>query len=279
MSSSNVWLITGTSTGFGRALAEYAISKGYKVVATSRNIDKIKDIQAANLQNVLTVKLDVTKSEDIKNVVAAAMNRFGRIDVLINNAGIVVRGAVEEVTEELIRKQFDTNFFGAIAVTREVLPILRNQGTGAIVQISSLAGTVAFPMSGIYAASKFALDGISESLQKEVAPFGIKVMIVKPGYFNTSIIATGTTVAPKIEAYDHPLLQQARHAFESVDLTKTGDPYKAAKAIDFVLQSENTPLRLLLGEDALLYSRDHDANVAKEYDTWENVTLDTKMEY
>ena len=183
--SKPVWFITGCSTGFGRELAVILLKRGYRVVVTARDKAKVDDIVAGHDKNGLALALDVDKPAQIDAAVKAAEARFGRIDVLVNNAGYGYLAAVEEGDDADIRAMFETNFFGLAAMTRAVLPIMRAQKSGAIVNISSMGGFIGFPGSGYYAATKFAVEGLSESLAKEVAPFGIKVLIVEPGPFRT----------------------------------------------------------------------------------------------
>ena len=183
--SKPVWFITGCSTGFGRELSVILLKRGYRVVATARDKAKVEDIVAGNPKNGLALALDVDKQGQIDAAVKAAEARFGRIDVLVNNAGYGYLAAVEEGDDADIRAMFETNFFGLAAMTRAVLPIMRAQKSGAIVNISSVGGFIGFPGSGYYAATKFAVEGLSESLSKEVGPLGIKVIIVEPGPFRT----------------------------------------------------------------------------------------------
>ena len=185
--SKPVWFITGCSTGFGRELSLILLKRGYRVVATARDKSKVEDIVAGNPKNGLALALDVDKQGQIDAAVKAAEARFGRIDVLVNNAGYGYLAAVEEGDDADIRAMFETNFFGLAAVTRAVLPIMRAQKSGAIVNISSVGGFIGFPGSGYYAATKFAVEGLSESLSKEVGPLGIKVIIVEPGPFRTGL--------------------------------------------------------------------------------------------
>ena len=180
-SNKTVWFITGASSGFGKALATYAVEQGYQVVATARRKEKLEALAATAPEQILAVPMDVTKREQVQQALAKAVDHFGRIDVLINNAGYGIVGALEETPEEELRQQMETNFFGAIAVMQEVLPYLRAQGSGAIVNMSSMGGNMSFGGFSAYSASKFALEGASEALAQEVAPFGIKTLIVEPG--------------------------------------------------------------------------------------------------
>jgi len=271
----NVWFITGTSTGLGRAFAEYAIQQDYQVVVTARNIATVQDLVTKNPKNVLAVKLDVNNIADIKASLKAAVDRFGGIDVLINNAGYAMGGPLEETTDELLRDQFNTNFFGAIAVTREALPYLRAQKSGAIVQISSVMGSLTFPSFGAYSATKFALEGFSEALHAEVASFGIKVLIVKPGMFRTEITNGKGPITPSIGAYDDQPAGYVKATANSHHGKQPGDPARAAVAIDLALKSDNTPLRLILGTDAANGISARAAAQLEEYKEWDTVARST----
>mmetsp|Transcript_10495 Transcript_10495/g.33555 ORF Transcript_10495/g.33555 Transcript_10495/m.33555 type:complete len:282 (-) Transcript_10495:269-1114(-) len=269
--SAPVWLITGSTAGFGRAFVDYALSQGYKVVATARTPSKLAELVASKPEDVLAVELDVTKGATIGPAFEAAMAKFGRIDVVVNNAGYGIVGAVEETPEAELRAQLETNFFGAWFVTQAALPILRAQGSGAIVQISSLGGNVSFAGFGAYSASKFALEGMTEALATEVAPFNIKAMIVEPGAYRTDF-AKGDTLKhmPPIDAYKDTV-GGTRDFCVSMDNTQAGDPAKAAAAIDQALKAEKTPLRLVLGPDAVDAVRGHAEAVLKDIEAWETV--------
>src|SRR5581483_2935607 len=190
------WFITGASSGFGHAFAEHALAKGYNVVAAARDTTRLQSLVAKAPDRVLAVTLDVDRAGDAQKTVEAAVARFGRIDVLINNAGYAIVGALEETPEAEWRAQMETNFFGAIRVTQAVLPVLRRQRSGAIVNMSSLGGQLSFAGFSAYSASKFALEGASEALAQEVAPFGIKVLIVEPGQFRTNLAGAGMRHMP-----------------------------------------------------------------------------------
>ena len=242
-----VWLITGCSTGFGRQLAKILVERGYRVAATARDPDKVADIVARNAETALALKLDVSKQAEVEATVAETRRSFGRIDVLVNNAGYGYLAAVEEGEDADIRAMFDTNFFGLAALTRAVLPVMRAQKSGAIVNISSMGGFIGFPGSGYYAATKFAVEGLSESLAKEVAPFGIKVVIVEPGPFRTDW-AGRSLKTPKrpIEAYEETAVARRRqiHRYSG---SQPGDPVRASEAIIATVERDNPPLRLPLG--------------------------------
>lgn len=271
-----VWLITGASSGFGKAFAEYAISKGYNVIVTARRTDKLAAIKELAPDQVEAIRMDVTDSKEITAAMEQAILRFNRIDVLINNAGYGIVGAVEETAEEELRAQMETNFFGAVAVIKTIIPQFRKQKSGAIVNISSLGGQLSYPGFGAYSASKFALEGISEALAAELAPFGIKVLIVEPGQFRTELAGAAMKHMPEIEAYKDTV-GKIRDFAKTMGGTQEGDPLKAAAAIDKALNAETTPLRLQLGKDAIDAIRQHSATLLKDLAEWEPVALNTRI--
>ncbi len=276
MNASPVWFITGASSGFGRAFAAYALSRQYRVVATARNLKTVDAIAEQHPDRVLVLRMDVNKGTQIDEAVRQTLTRFGRVDVLINNAGYGIVGAVEETPEEELRAQMETNFFGAVAVTRAFLPQFRRQGYGAIVNISSLGGRLSYPGFGAYSASKFALEGISEALARELKPLGIKVLIVEPGQFRTDLAGAGMRHMPEIGAYAEsvgPIRQFAR----TMHGTQEGDPWKVARAIDLALRDENTPLRLQLGRDAVDAIRSHAEGMLADLKRWEPLAIDTRI--
>jgi NAD(P)-dependent dehydrogenase (short-subunit alcohol dehydrogenase family) len=266
-----VWLITGCSTGFGRELAEILISRNYRVAATARDPAKIAGLVEGHMVTALARKLDVDKQSEIDAAVEAARRRFGRIDVLVNNAGYGYLAAIEEGEDADIRAMFETNFFGLAAMTRAVLPIMRAQKSGAIVNISSMGGFIGFPGSGYYAATKFAVEGLSESLSKEVAPLGIKVIIVEPGPFRTDW-AGRSLKTPKrpLDAYAETAMARRRQ-IQSYSGTQPGDPARAAEAIIATVESPNPPLRLPLGSFAYDAMGAELEAVGKEYKAVESV--------
>ncbi|MEV7985770.1 oxidoreductase [Micromonospora sp. NPDC085948] len=245
-----VWLITGTSSGFGRTIAEAALSAGDTVVATARRPQTLQDLAAAHPDRVCLLELDVTDAARITAVVTQVILRYGRIDVLVNNAGRALVGAVEATTDRQLRHLMDLHFFGPAALTREVLPHMRRRGSGSIVQLSSMGGRMSFAGVAAYSATKFALEGLSEALAAEVAPFGIKVLIVEPGAFRTNLNAAGAMLrAPAIDAYADSVGAVAAN-LDAADGRQPGDPAKAATAILAALDADATPLRLVLGNDA-----------------------------
>ena len=277
LDNNKVWFITGASSGFGKAIAEYATSQGYNVVATARRKERLDELAKKAPLQIKAISMDVTNRDEVKKGVQQAIETFGKIDVLINNAGYGIVGALEETPEEEFRNQMETNFFGAVAVTQEVLPHLRKQGNGAIVNMSSMGGNMSFGGFSAYSASKFALEGASEALAQEVAPFGIKTMIVEPGAFRTEFAGTALKHMPKIEAYDD-IVGGTREFAKGMDGTQEGDPMKAAQAIDKALLSENTPLRLQLGADAVEAIQGHAEHLLNELDTWKEIALNTNFD-
>ncbi|WP_326568616.1 oxidoreductase [Amycolatopsis rhabdoformis] len=273
--SARVWLITGASSGFGRALAAAALAAGDTVVAAVRRPEAVADLVAAEPGRVSVVELDVTDEARIEAAVAEVIERHGRIDVLVNNAGRGLVGAAEETTTDELRGLMDLHFFGPVALTRAVLPHLRAQGSGAIVQMSSQAGRFAFGGVSAYASTKFALEGWSEALAEEVAPFGVHVVIVEPGAFRTAFNEPGVLLFSEVGDVYREQLEPIRAALAGADGVQPGDPVKAAEAIVTALAAERPPLRLALGTDAA-------DNVAASYERgqavlaeWEKVSRGT----
>lgn len=243
MTTSRVWFITGASRGLGRAFTEAALAAGDRVVGASRDVSPLDDLVAQHPDRLLTLGLDVTDRTAVFDAVARAVDHFGRLDVVVNNAGALYMGMVEEFTEEQARAQLDLNFFGALWVSQAVLPRLRAQGSGHIVQISSIGALGGFPSTGLYSASKFALEGMSEALAAEAAAFGVKVTIVQPGGYWTDLYTRSTATTPN-PTYD-PLREELakQWAEGSID----SEPHLAAEAVLKLVASDNPPLRLLLG--------------------------------
>jgi NAD(P)-dependent dehydrogenase (short-subunit alcohol dehydrogenase family) len=246
-SESPVWFITGCSTGFGRDLARLVLDRGWRAVVTARGLDRVADLVDGN-DNALALDLDVNDQSQIDAAVSAAMAKFGRIDVLVNNAGYGYQSTVEEGKEAEIRAQFDTNVFGLFAITRAVLPIMRAQGSGNIVNFTSVAGMVGFPGSGYYAASKHAVEGWSDSLLAEVAPLGIGVTCVEPGPFRTDWAGRSLRQTPTAIA-DYADSAKARmEGTKAYSGTQVGDPVRAGEAIIAAVQQTVSPRHLVLGK-------------------------------
>ncbi|MBD2257983.1 oxidoreductase [Pseudanabaena sp. FACHB-2040] len=272
---SRVWLITGTSTGFGRVLAEQVLKKGDSLIATARNPQQIETLVADYSDRTLAVQLDVTHEEQIKAAVEQAVATFGHIDVLVNNAGYGLIGALEEVSNEQIRRNFETNLFGAIDMMRAVLPVMRQQRSGHIINMSAIAGFTNELGFSIYGGAKFAIEGISEALQGEVAPFGIKVTLVEPGPFRTDFIGRSLDRATHQMAEYQPTVGKFLQFLNTIEGKQPGDPVKAAKAIIQIVESENPPLRLVLGHYAYSKFRQKIESLTQELDAWEDIAANT----
>ena len=268
-----VWFITGCSTGFGRHLAQEVLKKGDKVAVTARNTDDVKDLILQYPDTAIAIKLDVTDAEQVKAAVQKAVATFERIDVLVNNAGIGYFGAIEESEDEEVRRMFEINFFGLASVTNAILPIMRAQRSGHIVNISSVGGLVAFPGVGFYNATKFAVTGYSEALAKEVSALGIKVTVVAPSGFRTDWAGRSANNT-KMMIDDYSATAHAnQNAIRGYSGNQPGDPERAAKAIVKAVESASPPLRLLLGVGALKGIRNKIAELQKDLDTWEETTV------
>jgi NAD(P)-dependent dehydrogenase (short-subunit alcohol dehydrogenase family) len=270
-----VWFVTGCSTGIGRALAERVLQRGYRCVITARDLAQIQPIAAAHPQRALALALDVTNRTQRDQAVQAAENAFGSIDVLVNNAGFGYNAAVEEADEDQVREMFETNFFALSALMRRVLPGMRTRGRGHIFNLSSVGGLVGNAGSGFYCATKFAVEGLSQALAKEVAPLGLRVTLIEPGPFRTDFQGRSIKVAEQsLEAYAQTA--GARRAqLRANDGRQAGDPVRAADAIIDVLESPDPPLQLLFGKVALERTREAMQDHARAIDEWEKVTLAT----
>jgi NAD(P)-dependent dehydrogenase (short-subunit alcohol dehydrogenase family) len=267
---SKIWFITGSSRGFGRRFVEAALERGDKVAATARNTDSLADLVAAHGEAVLPLALDVTDKVAVTEAVARAHAHFGRLDVVVNNAGYGLFGAVEELTEQQVRDQLETNFLGALWVTQAVLPILRAQRSGHIVQISSIGGVAAFPNLGGYNASKWALEGLTEALAQEVAGFGVKVTLVEPGGFATDWAGSSAVHAEPLPAYDEVRAAVAA-AFSGLEV---GDPAAAGPALLKIVDAENPPLRVFFGTSPLHLVRHVYAERLKTWEDWADVSTE-----
>lgn len=267
-----VWLITGCSTGFGRELAKLVLKSGYKAGIASRDTKDVKDIVDQYPDTAIALKLDVTHVDEIKQAVKLVRQKFGRIDVLVNNAGIGYFGAIEESEEQEVRRMFEINFFGLAAMTKEVLPLMREQRSGHIINIASIGGLVAFPAVGFYNATKFAVDGYSEALSKETAHLGIKVTVIAPSGFRTDWAGRSANNSPVVIEDYATTAGANKNNIRGYSGKQPGDPVRAVKAILKVVESENPPLRLLLGVAALKGARNKLEVLKKEYDTWEETS-------
>lgn len=270
---SKVWFITGCSTGFGRNLAQEVLQNGGKVAVTARNTNDVKDLVDKYPDTAFAIALDVTKPQQVKEAVQEAIDKFGHIDVLVNNAGIGYFGAIEESEDDQVRRMFEINFFGLAAVTKEVLPHLRKQRSGHIINISSVGGSVAFPGIGMYNATKFAVTGYSESLAKELAPLGIKVTVIAPSGFRTDWAGRSANNS-KIEIEDYKgTAHTNQDAIRGNSGVQPGDPVRAAQAIMKIVETEDAPVRLFLGAGALKGIRNKMAEMQTDIDAWEETTV------
>jgi NAD(P)-dependent dehydrogenase (short-subunit alcohol dehydrogenase family) len=270
-SAVRTWLITGAGRGLGRAFAEEAIAAGDRVVAAARTLEAVEDLAVAHPAAVVPLRLDLSDRDVVFGAVRSAVEQVGRIDVLVNNAGYGLTGAIEEISEEQLRRQMEVNFFGLTWCTQAVLPVMRAQLSGHIFQISSVGGVLAFAGTGAYNASKWAVEGMSEALALEVAPFGIRVTLIEPGPFRSDWNGSSQDRAEPMAAYDEVLAEprevySGAHAF-----TQPGDPAKAAAALRQVLESDDPPLRLLLGRKAATIGPERIEGRLAEWERWEAV--------
>jgi NAD(P)-dependent dehydrogenase (short-subunit alcohol dehydrogenase family) len=263
--NSRVWFITGASRGLGRVLTEEVLDSGGRVLATARRTDKIRDLPRRHPGQAAATALDVTDPAQIRDAVDRALDEFGRIDVLVNNAGYGLLGALEELSDEELRSQFETNLFGLVNVTRAVLPHFRAQRSGHIVQISSLSGVVPNPGESAYAATKFALEGMSESLAQEVAHLGIRVTIVEPGPVRTEFAGRSLRRADPIDDYADSV-GQVRELLAQLDGSQPNDPARVTQAIIEATHQDQPPLHLPLGEQAINGIRQHLSERSQELD-------------
>jgi NAD(P)-dependent dehydrogenase (short-subunit alcohol dehydrogenase family) len=270
---SDVWFITGCSTGFGRELAKLVLDRGYRAVITARELRSIEDLTAGREGRALALKLDVTNKAEVAEAVKTAQSTFGGIDVLVNNAGYGYVGAVEESEEDEVRAMVDTNFFGLARMIRAVLPAMRKRRHGSIVNISSNGGLLAFPGFGYYNATKFAVGGLSEALATEVAPLGIRVLLVEPGPFRTDWAGRSLRRSAERIAEYAETAGVALERLTSGSGKQVGDPVRAGKAILKAVESEQMPLHLVLGKIAVETARSKIELLRRDVDAWEETAL------
>jgi NAD(P)-dependent dehydrogenase (short-subunit alcohol dehydrogenase family) len=280
MKQKKVWFITGASKGLGLALVQQLLAKGYTVAATSRDKSALQ-IAVGDNDNFLPLGVDLNSEASVQKGIDETVNRFGQIDVVVNNAGYGLVGGLEELSDAEARKNFDINVFGTLNVIRKVLPYLRAQQSGHIFNISSIGGFIGtFPGFGIYCATKFAVEGLTESLSTEIKSFGLKATIVSPGYFRTQFLSSDSLGVPQnpIEAYKEVRESQAFHQ-TIMDGNQLGDPDKAALALIQVAESQNPPLHLFLGGDAYDMAYNKINSVRQELEEWKSVTVSTAFEH
>jgi hypothetical protein len=272
---SKVWMITGASRGFGQLIAREALARGDKVVATARNPQTVIDALGEH-ENLLAIALDVTKEAAAIVAASKAVERFGRIDILVNNAGFGLLGAVEESSAEEVRRVFETNVFGLLNVSRAVLPQMRRQRSGHVINISSVGGYSAYHGWGVYGSTKFAVEGLSEAMALELAPLGVHVTVVEPGFFRTDFLDASSLVETAARIGDYAETVGAMREFASgVSHQQPGDPAKLAKAMLVLADAPKPPVRLQLGSDTVARVREKNAFVEKELGEWLDTALST----
>jgi len=269
------WFITGASRGFGALIAEKALAAGDAVVATARNPQHLAE-RFGEHPNLLAVRLDVTAEEQAQQAVAAAIKRFGRIDVLVNNAGYGLLGAVEEATAEEVEKLYATNVFGLLKVTRAVVPRMRAQRSGHVINLSSIGGYGAIHGWGVYCSTKFAVEGLSEALAAELAPLGVKVTVVEPGFFRTDFLdASSLAVSPNVITDYAETVGAMRDFAVDANHTQLGNPEKLAEGLVKLVASPHPPLRMQFGSDTVSHVQAKNAKVAEELAAWRELALST----
>lgn len=274
MSSQKVWFITGASRGMGLEAAKAVLADGGKIVATSRSMDElIKNLGEAN-DSYLPLVLDITKEEDVKKSIKQGVDTFGKIDVVLNNAGYYLVGSMEEISDEEFRKTLDVNVFGTANVIRHSMPYLRKQQSGHIINIASYLGYLGFANTGSYNASKFAIVGLSEALAQEAKPFGIHVTIVAPGMFRTSFLNSNTLAVTKHKIEEYKVAEHEK-MLHSYDGKQPGDPKKLAQVLVHIAHLPEPPLHLSLGTDSYNAIIEHRKKESEEMEQWKGLTLST----
>ncbi len=274
-----VWFITGASQGFGLELVKQLLQQGHRVAATSRDVAELRRAVGPESADFLPLAVDLTTEARVEEAVRAAVGQFGRIDVVANNAGYGQLGSLEELTNDEARANFEVNVFGTLNVIRQVVPQLRKQQSGHILNFSSVAGiTGAFPGWGVYCATKFAVEGLSEALSAEVAPFGIKVTIVEPGYFRTNFLSSGSLRTAQARMDEYALVRESETLHQQqIKGNQPGDPAKAAAAIIRIAAEPNPPLHLLLGQDAYDMTNVKIKALQNDMARWKDLTVSTSF--
>lgn len=277
MSNQKVWFITGASKGLGLALAKLVLSNGDKVVATSRRVKELEEQISPASGNFLPLNVDITSDEAVRRAIEQSIAYFGKLDIVVNNAGYSLVGSMEEMSDQEFRETLDVNLFGTVNVIRNVMPYLRKQHSGHIINISSNAGYVGFANATSYNAAKFAVVGLSEALAQEVSAFGIKVTLVAPGQFRTNFMEKGSMAYAKnrIEVYG---LDKAEATWSSFSGQQIGDPEKLVRILTDVVAMQNPPVRLLLGPDTYHLVKEHREKEVIEFELWKDLTLSTSFD-
>jgi NAD(P)-dependent dehydrogenase (short-subunit alcohol dehydrogenase family) len=276
-----VWFITGASKGFGLELVKQLLAQGHQVAATSRNVQELRTAVGSDSPNFLPLAVELTAEARVGEAIAATVRQFGRLDVVVNNAGYGQLGSLEEVTDAEARENFEVNVFGTLNVIRQAMPQLRQQQHGHLINFSSIAGIQGgFPGWGVYCATKFAVEGLSEALAAEVAPFGVKVTVVAPGYFRTNFLQSGSLklAAAKLPAYQVVRDNEAYHDQIREANSQLGDPAKGAAALIRIAADANPPVHLLLGADAYHLAEAKIKSLQAEMATWQALSHDTAAE-
>lgn len=279
MGNNKVWFITGASKGLGLELAKKLLAEGFKVAATSRNEASLVTALGSSSENFLPLEMDLIDEKSVKNAIDKTLNHFKTIDVLVNNAGYGLLGALEELTDAEARKNYEVNVFGLLNVIRHTMPILRGNQSGHIFNISSVGGYYGeFPGWGIYCSTKFAVAGLTESLAAEIKPFGVHATIVYPGYFRTDFLKDSSLLLPENPIEEYKEVRQSENAHkEGINGNQPGDPVKLAEALIKVSQDQNPPLHLFLGEDAFNMANQKIASVQGELGQWKEVSVGTNF--
>ncbi|MFD2941372.1 oxidoreductase [Flavobacterium notoginsengisoli] len=279
MDNKKVWFITGASKGLGLELAKKLLAEGFKVAATSRSGEALIKVLGNSSENFLPLEMDLVDEKSVKNAISKTINHFKTIDVLVNNAGYGLLGALEELTDAESRKNFEINVFGLLNVIRNTMPILRANNSGHIFNISSVGGYYGeFPGWGIYCSTKFAVAGLTESLAAEVKSFGVHATIVYPGYFRTDFLKDSSLLLPQNPIADYKEVRQSESAHkDSINENQPGDPVKLAEALIKASEDENPPLHLFLGEDAYNMANQKIASVQAELEQWKTVSISTAL--
>lgn len=276
-SAKKVWFVTGASKGFGLEFIRQVLANGDAIAATSRSIDGLKKAAGTDNENFLPLEVELTNENSVSNAVAETVNKFGRIDYVVNNAGYGLAGSLEELSDAEARHNFDVNVFGSLNVIRQVMPHLRRQQSGHIFNISSIAGvTGGFPGFGIYCATKFAVVGFTEALQAEAKPFGIKVSLVLPGYFRTNFLESDSLITPAKQMEEYKEVRNVLSIHQNqIKGNQQGDPVKGVAEILKVAGIENAPLYLFLGSDALQMAQNKISFLHNETENWKHVSTAT----
>jgi NAD(P)-dependent dehydrogenase (short-subunit alcohol dehydrogenase family) len=276
MNNNKIWFVTGASKGLGLTLVKRLLKQGFKVAATSRNIADLETAVGSTSADFLPLAVNIKSEESVQQAIEKTIGAFGKIDVLVNNAGYGLLGGIEEISDAEARDNFDVNVFGLLNVTRNVLPHLRQQKSGYIINISSIGGfNGEYPGGGIYCSTKFAVNGLTEALAAEGKPFGINVTIVQPGLFRTNFLSEGSLVTPKNPLDEYQNVRELISSFNQYDKQQPGDPEKAATAMIRITTEVNPPLNLFLGPDAYELAHKKLTLVNSELETWKELTTST----